>query len=110
MPAKILVTNTAGSKLGEIVGIVNSEHEFSKNESLDSWLKESPLNTKENWPRKFSIIKVQDKERFDLNDLLDGSYYFVAPEQGSDIWLEMYNTGGIDTTWDIVETFLRRSN
>ena len=114
MPSKILISNKVGG-LGEIVGVVSIEHVFSKNETFESWVENG--GTFDSWVAKFAVITVTDKEVEDLNFLSSGlfvdgepaeygAYYFAVPEESTAEFEELYFTGGITATWEVISNYL----
>lgn len=103
MACQILVSNSCALERGMIVGIFPNNHVFSKKETLAEHLKAG--EEFESWQRKFSLVIVIDKDMSDLQHLRSG-YQFVEPEQTSQEWQELFQSGQIERTWDEIQPYL----
>ena len=86
MPCKLLIKNIANNySTGDIVLVVDSDHEFGKYESKAKFLAAGFAES--DWPRQFVVVNVVDADRPDYDYLLDidGGHrrYYIQP-QGSD--------------------------
>lgn len=123
MPCQILVSYQCNQPTGEIIAIVEDTHIFSPVESLGSWKAADPLNTRDNWNRLFTIVKVTDKTKDELaylNDplLLAGAvppeahpsgqkkWYFSTPVNGEPAYDALNQTGEITCPFTVAEAYL----
>lgn len=113
MPCQILVSYQSGRPTGDIVAIVDDAHKWGRYESLDAWVADNPeSNTLENWPRKFTVIKVSDRDVSELEYLKDrpvgreGKYYLGVPSSGTPEYTELATTGAFSGPWSKVSPYL----
>lgn len=118
MACQILVSNNSNTSRGNIIAIVDDSHIFSANESMQEFLKVG--GAFENWPRVFSLVKVTDKTKEELEYLKDQlisfvtaepeaigpKYSFAEPAKDSTEWMELYLDGEIERPFNVVESFI----
>ena len=59
MPCQILVSNKSGLPKAEIITVVDGDHAWTKNESMQAYIDNCELF--DNWTRQFSILIVNEK-------------------------------------------------
>ena len=110
MPCQILVSNKVTPNAGNIIVVVDGNHTFSKKETMAAFIASGGLF--EDWSRAFSLVKVTDKTKAELNHLDDitagmtKQYGFTTPATGSAEWLELYNTGEIERDWATINAYV----
>lgn len=110
MSCQILVSNKSGAPKAEIISIVSGEHMFSAKESMQRFIAND--GTFETWGRKFSIVKITDKDLSDLiylNDRYDdlaSKWVFIEPETNTTEWQDLYLTGEVEREWSVVSQYL----
>jgi len=110
MPCQILVSNKSGIATGEIVTVVDGNHVWTKNESMQAFLGAGGLF--EDWSRQFSLVIVDDKSMGELlylqdyNDIGERKWFFIEPEQSTTEWQDLYLTGQVSRDWSIISQFI----
>lgn len=118
MSCNILVCNKAGSS-GEISGISSAKVIYTHNETLAVWRSRFPTRNIGEYHRNFSLIKITDKTKEDIEYLTDAiivdgepinKWYFASPDSSTDEWEVLFLTGEIKKTFAEVLTFIRERN
>ena len=101
------------------MAIVDIDHEFTKNESMQKWIGSGELI--ETWGRLTTLIIVTDKNKEELQYLrnplthiIDGEiqstgmskYYFTEPSPESDMYQELFLNGQVSLPFEIVNTYI----
>ena len=118
MPCQILVSNICAVPKTEWIVLVDGEHLWTKNETMQSWIDSG--GTIESWGRSFSLVIITDRVLEEMQwftDMLiediDGTltatenkYHFVQPDPESLFFQELYFTGQVSVTYAEVEPFI----
>lgn len=118
MACQILISNQSSYPKGYILAILESDHIFSPNETLNAWVKAG--NAPENWGRSFTLVKITDKSRSELLYLLDPyvligvdssvingrKYSFIEPEKDSLLYNDLYDDGEAEAVWSVAKPYL----
>lgn len=110
MPCQILVSNKSGLPKAEIITVVDGEHIWTKNESMQAFIAGGGLF--DDWSRVFSIVIVNDKSKEDIlylqdyNDVGDRQWFFIEPSQDAPIWMDLYLTGQVFADWSVVNAYI----
>lgn len=110
MPCQILVSNKSSIAKAEIILIEKDIHKWGYMESMQEWLDSG--NTFESWPRTFSIVKVTDKSKEELQYLLEenqqglNKYHFIEPAQDTEIFQTLYLAGEYESNWSVVSQYI----
>ena len=118
MPCQILVSNNSGFPKGYILAVLESNHAFSPNETLKEWVKSG--NAPESWGRSYTLVKITDKSKAELQYLLDPfliyatnppesdgrKYSFIEPAKDSLLYKDLLDDGEAESTWAIASPYL----
>tara|TARA_R110002020_G_C16117255_1_gene760067 strand:- start:480 stop:821 length:342 start_codon:yes stop_codon:yes gene_type:complete len=110
MPCQILVSNQSGLPKAEIITVVNGDHTWTKNESMQAFIADG--GSFDDWVRVFSIVIVTDKTNEELLYLQDSNstgerrWYFIEPAQSTSEWQDLYLTGQTSGNWLKVKSFI----
>lgn len=125
MPCQIVVSYQSGVPTGEIVAIVDDLHQWTANETLSEWVALDPVNNgRDNWHRRFTLVKVTDKNKDELEHLLEPlmllgaaeptphpsglkRWYFGVPQLGEPAYDSLNQTGEIVCDFAFASTYLR---
>lgn len=116
--AVITISNTSSVPRAEILCINESDHKFSKNESMKEWIGSG--ESAESWSRLVTQVYITDKTKSQVEYLLEplvdhqtsppvkvsNKYYFSEPDANSPLWQEMYLTGEAHATFETVGPFI----
>lgn len=118
MPSQILVSNKSNVAQSEIMLIVDADHQWTKNESMQAWIDSG--EKAEDWGRSFSLVIVTDRTKEELSFLLDSlvtevdgeltavvnKYYFSQPNVDSDLYKALLNTGQVSAPFSLVSSYI----
>ena len=110
MSCQILVSNISSVARSEIIILAAGGHVWGRRETMSAWVQAG--NLKEDWNYVFSLIIVTDKNKEDLDYLLDmilveqNKYHFQTPAPLSDEYQELLNTGQISAPWSVVSQYI----
>ena len=115
MPCQILVSYQSARPVGDIIAVVDADHVWGKYESLSAWESGESENTRANWPRGFTVVKVKDRTHLELGHLSEknletgnGVYYLRVPLEGTEEYESLNTTGEYECSFDKVEQYLGR--
>lgn len=113
MPCQLLVSYQSGRPTGDIVAVVDADHQWGRYESLSRWLAVNINHTRDNWPRSFTVVKVTDRDQADLAHLSEkpietgiSRYYLGVPESGTPEYLSLVQFGEYECAFSEVEAYL----
>lgn len=111
--AQILVSYQSYRPTGDIVAVVDDDHQWGRYESLACWLAVNVYHTAENWPRKFTVVKVTDRTTEQLAYLAEkpietgiSRYYLGVPTAGTPEYESLATTGQYECAFAEVEGYL----
>lgn len=113
MACQLLVSYQSFRPTGDIVAVVGADHQWGRYESLERWLAVNIYHTAENWPRKFTVVKVTDRTAEQLAYLAEkpietgvSRYYLGVPAVGTPEYASLASTGQYECAFSEVETYL----
>lgn len=107
MTCQILVSNKSNTPRSEIIAVVDGDHIWTKNETMQSWIASG--QSADTWNRKFSLVIVEDANVEDLLYLkdkriiyatnppeIDGNRYrFIVPSEDTALYQSLLLTGQV---------------
>lgn len=118
--AVIIVSNQSNIAKGEIVTIVEDSHQFTHNECMAEWI--SKGNSPQAWFRTFSLVRVTDKTKSELDYLTEPLYnnataereilnirkwFFIEPPEQSPHYIDLLDSGEVSTMFEECLPYLR---
>jgi len=118
MPCQILVANLCAVPKAEWISLVDGEHQWAKNETMQAWVTSG--EDVDDWPRTFSLVVISDRsleemEWFrgklvvDIDGTLtatDNKYHFTQPDPESEFFQSLYFNGEVTVTFAELEHFI----
>ncbi len=110
MPCQILVANQCNKPRAELIVVVDGDHQWSKNECMQSFL--AGGGKFEDWSRQYSLVIVTDRDAEDLEYLMDDNeeglskYFFIEPDSSTDVWQELFSTGQYIADWETISSMM----
>lgn len=111
MGTKLHFANYAPSSTrSTLLSVLDGSHKFSFRETMQEHF--SNGGNIENWSHAFLLIIITDKDKADLDYLLDDTelgrvHSFSEPIEGSEHWNELASTGQISLTFADFEQYIR---
>ena len=118
MACQILVSNLCAVPKTEWITLVDHDHDWTKNETMQAWIDSGEAI--EAWSRSFSLVIITDRTLEEMEwftekliENIDGTltatqnkYHFSQPDPESDFFQQLYFTGQVSATYAEVEPFI----